>query len=108
MHRLGTTAGRVLVELVLATFSQRDRQSIAESHGITQAEVHALAACRAVGMCGVSGEQYPPGPVLVRHTLVDPKPGSPDHFSHSRRGTTRPTRVQQSLRIGDVRLLRRI
>src|SRR5215216_5827923 len=108
MHGLGTTAGRILVELVLATFPQRDRERVPESHRITQAEVHALPTCRAVRMCGVAGEQYPPGPVLVRHPLVDPEPGSPDHFSHPRFGPTRPPRVQQLLRIGDIRLLRGI
>jgi hypothetical protein len=59
-------------------------------------------------VCGVAGEQYPPGPVPVRHSLVDPKPGSPDHFSHPHRGTAGPAGVQQSLRKDDVRLLRRI
>src|SRR5215216_5735193 len=108
MHGLGTTAGRILVELVLAALPQRNRQRIPESHRITQAEVHALPTCRAVRMCGVAGEQYAPSPVLVRHALVDPKPGSPDHFSHPHRGTTRTPGVQQSLRKGDVRLLRRV
>jgi hypothetical protein len=31
-------------------------------------------------MCGVAGEQYPPGPVLVGHPFVDPKPGSSADF----------------------------
>ena len=59
-------------------------------------------------MCGVAGEQYPPGPIVVRHPLVDPKPGSPDHVRHPHRCTTRPPGVEQLLRIGNVGLFRRI
>src|SRR2546430_15749235 len=102
MHGLGTTAGRILVELVLATFPQRYRKGIPKSYRVTQTEVHALPTCRAVRVCGVAGEQYhPAGPVLVRHPLVDPEPGSPDHFSHPHRRTPRPSVVEQSLRIDD-------
>src|SRR5215204_7575047 len=108
MYRFGTTAGRVLIELVLATLAQRDRQCISESYRITQAKVHALPACRAVRMCGVAGEHHPPGPVLVGHPLVDSKPGAPDHFSHLRRDATRTPSVQQLLSKGDIRLLGRI
>src|SRR6266508_4496920 len=72
---------------------------------ITHVKRGAQRPLRAVRMCVVAGEKYPPGPVLVRHPLVDPKPGSPDHLSHPYRLTTRPPGVEQSLRIGDVRLL---
>jgi hypothetical protein len=35
VHSFGTTGDRIVVELVLSTFPERDRQRIPESHRIT-------------------------------------------------------------------------
>jgi len=58
-------------------------------------------------MCGVAGEQGPPGPVVVRHSLADAKPGSQTSvtFTAASRGLCVSL---QALRTDDVRLLRRI
>ena len=76
-----------------------------QRHRITQAEVHALPTRRAMCVCGVAGEQYPPGPVLVRHRSGSGI-GIPRSLCHPHRRSTRPAGVEQSLRVGDVRLFR--
>src|SRR4026209_781046 len=108
MHRLGTAADHVLVELVLAALPKRDRECISERYCITEAQVHSLPTRGAVRMRGGAGKQYPSGPVPVRHPLVHPKPGSPDDVSDPDRGATRSPGVEQSLSEGGVWPLRRI
>jgi hypothetical protein len=96
-----------LVELVFAALPQRDRERIPEGHRLTEAEVHSLPTCRAVGMCRVACEHDASRPVALSYSLVDAKPGSPDHVGHPH-VVTRPARVQELLRERNVRLFRRV
>jgi hypothetical protein len=66
-----------------------------------------LPTCRAVGMCRVACEHDAPRPVALSYSLVDAKPGSPDHVGPPHL-VTRPARVQELLRERNVRLFRRV
>ena len=91
----------------LAALAQRGRQRVPESDRVTGPR---FMPARRPG-CGCVRRRRRAGPARPG-TRPPPARGSetwiPRYLGHPRRRTTRPPSAQQSLRIGDIRLLRRI
>lgn len=101
--------GLVGVEQALARFTSGDEGELpAQVDSITDGEVHALPARRAVDMGGVADEEDVPDPKSLGDPAVDPEQGSPDDAPD--RGVNGEVVIEPPLEVGaghlGVRLVR--
>ena len=96
----GTPRRTVCVERGVVPRRQNRCQRFTQRDGVLDAQIHALAAGRAVHVRGVPGEQYPAGAVGVGDSVVDPEPRSPFDVGHRHPARPEGAGVEQFLQRG--------
>jgi hypothetical protein len=78
----GKALGAVCVEHRVGGSVEHPAQRLGQRDRVLDPEVHALATCRAVNVCGVARQQQPAVAVAVGDPMMDPEMRSPDEVGH--------------------------